>query len=80
MESVSYVGQNATKPQMGFAEPFSFNRHVINREAVQPKSAVLLSAARTALSPAPVTDDLDFVQITNRGSNRLPDWHALEEK
>ena len=25
------------------------------------------------------SDDLDYVQITNEGSNRLPDWHALED-
>ena len=24
------------------------------------------------------SDDLDFVQITTEGSNRLPDWHAEE--
>ena len=26
------------------------------------------------------SDDLDFVQITRKGSNRLPDWHALEKE
>jgi formylglycine-generating enzyme required for sulfatase activity len=25
------------------------------------------------------SDNLDFVQITNEGSNRLPDWHRLED-
>ena len=25
------------------------------------------------------SDDFDFVQITNEGSNSLPDWHALED-